>query len=268
MRPIPTDDPERVRVPKTAELVAARLRGRIVRGELREGDSLPCEPLLGSRFGVSRPILREALRILEWESLIRVRRGAGGGVEVRAPKARLAARNFGMVLQFRGVTVGDLFRTRMVLEPLAARLFAEHDDGSGAKALQKLLEDEKQSLGDPKRFARLTVRFHEEIFRGCGNPIVELIGAVLRNLIESEVELELADHLASVERNKKALRKAIQEAYRAHVRLAKLVRGRKAAQAESHWRAYVESLGRYLPRNANARRINVLQDGPRGRAQS
>ncbi|EIV96383.1 transcriptional regulator, partial [Frankia sp. QA3] len=59
-----------VRVPKTAELVAAHLRRQIVRGELHEGDALPPEAVLMEQFGVSRPTLREAFRVLESEALI------------------------------------------------------------------------------------------------------------------------------------------------------------------------------------------------------
>ena len=65
-----------VRVPKTAELVASHLRRQIVRGELKEGDALPPESALMEQFGVSRPTLREAFRVLESEALISVRRGA------------------------------------------------------------------------------------------------------------------------------------------------------------------------------------------------
>ncbi len=74
-----------VRVPKTAELVAQHLRRLIVRGEIAEGESLPAEAELRAQFGVSRPILREAFRVLESESLIVVRRGARGGAIVRLP---------------------------------------------------------------------------------------------------------------------------------------------------------------------------------------
>ena len=63
-----------IRAPKTAELIGARLRGQIVRGELRPGSRLPPEAELQEQFGVSRPTLREAFRILEAESLLTVRR--------------------------------------------------------------------------------------------------------------------------------------------------------------------------------------------------
>ena len=66
--------------------IADELRGLIVSGELADGESLGREPDLVERFGVSRPSLREALRILETEGLIRVVRGLHGGVVVQAPE--------------------------------------------------------------------------------------------------------------------------------------------------------------------------------------
>ena len=71
-----------LRAPKTAELIASYIRGQIVRGDLKTGDSLPSETVLMEMFGVSPPTLREAFRILEAESLISVRRGARGGARV------------------------------------------------------------------------------------------------------------------------------------------------------------------------------------------
>ena len=64
-----------IQAPKTAELIAARIRRGIACGQLADGDALPSELQLMDDFGVSRPILREAFRILESESLIEVRRG-------------------------------------------------------------------------------------------------------------------------------------------------------------------------------------------------
>src|SRR5436309_3200194 len=81
-----------VRVPKSAELVAQALRMRIVRGHLQEGDGLPPENVLMQQFGVSRPTLREAFRILESEQLITIHRGARGGGRVHAPGDDAVAR--------------------------------------------------------------------------------------------------------------------------------------------------------------------------------
>ena len=70
----------RVRARKKPQQIADELRSLIIRGELREGDSIGREPELVERFGVSRPSLREALRILEAEGLVTVVRGVLGGV--------------------------------------------------------------------------------------------------------------------------------------------------------------------------------------------
>jgi len=72
--------------------IADELRALIVSGELSDGESLGREPDLVERFGVSRPSLREALRILEAEGLITVERGVRGGVVAHEPDQRMTAR--------------------------------------------------------------------------------------------------------------------------------------------------------------------------------
>src|ERR1700743_484229 len=91
-----------VRAPKTGELIATHLRRQIVRGELRPGENLPAESQLMEQYGVSRPTPREALRILEAETLISVRRGSRGGARVVAPDASVAARYVGPPLESQG----------------------------------------------------------------------------------------------------------------------------------------------------------------------
>ena len=102
-----------LRVPKTAELVAHDLRKRIVRGELREGESLPAEATLTEQFGVSRPTLREAFRVLETEQLITVRRGARGGAAVHAPSAAMVARYASFFLEHDGASLADVLEARV-----------------------------------------------------------------------------------------------------------------------------------------------------------
>ena len=90
------------RVPKTGELVAQRLRARIIRGELAEGDSLPAEGALIEEFGVSRPTLREAYRVLETHGLLYgveptrrwLNESASGGVSTHRLRALLETCGF------------------------------------------------------------------------------------------------------------------------------------------------------------------------------
>ena len=70
---------------KQYELVAERLRDRVVHGEIQPGERLPNEAALAVAFGVSRATVREALRVLAAQKLIRTSKGAGGGSYVTLP---------------------------------------------------------------------------------------------------------------------------------------------------------------------------------------
>ena len=91
-----------IRSPKTAELVAGTLRRMVVDGQLKEGDYLPNEAELMTHFGVSRPTLREAVRVLESERLVEVRRGSRTGARVRVPGPEIVARPAGLLLELSG----------------------------------------------------------------------------------------------------------------------------------------------------------------------
>src|SRR3978361_21098 len=103
---------------RIAETVAGELREAILTG--RMADRLPPHDQLVSDFGVSHPSVREALRILETEGLVTVRRGSIGGAEVHRPDQSSAAYHLGLVLQGARVTLGDLAAGLLQLEPLCA----------------------------------------------------------------------------------------------------------------------------------------------------
>src|SRR5215510_3726274 len=117
----------------------------IVSGELSEGESIGREPELVERFGVSRPSLREALRILEAEGLITVVRGVYGGVVVHQPNQRMTARTASLVLRARNVSLADVFEARALLEPMAAKSLASRRGRRAAVAeLTELIDKEEE----------------------------------------------------------------------------------------------------------------------------
>ena len=117
-----------IRSPKTAELVAGTLRRMVVDGQLKEGDFLPNEAELMAHFGVSRPTLREAVRVLESERLVEVRRGSRTGARVRVPGPEIVARPAGLLLELSGATIADVLVARSGVEPIAVRVLAESGD--------------------------------------------------------------------------------------------------------------------------------------------
>jgi DNA-binding FadR family transcriptional regulator len=150
-----------LRAPRIAELVAGRLRQRIVDGDLADGDELPREAEMLVQFGVSRPSLREALRILETEGLIRIRRGKIGGAVVRRPTPETAAYHFGLALQSYAVTLEDLAAARAVLEPACAALAAAQPDRTEIVAeLTRLVAESESHVGEDEAFTASALEFH------------------------------------------------------------------------------------------------------------
>ena len=91
-----------VRVPKLAELIASAIRAEVIRGDLASGDRLPSEPVLMARFRASRPSVREALRILEFEQLVTIHRGVHGGAKVNTPSPEVAGQRLRTTLAVWG----------------------------------------------------------------------------------------------------------------------------------------------------------------------
>src|ERR1700726_4007530 len=122
-----------VRAPKLSHIVAERLRAQIAAGQLNSGDTLPSEADMIRLFNVSRPIMREALRVLEAESLIRLGRGARAGATVLAPSINTAARFGVLYLATHRTTLGMIHEVRSLLEPPLAALLAQRATKSALK---------------------------------------------------------------------------------------------------------------------------------------
>jgi DNA-binding FadR family transcriptional regulator len=168
-----------LRPPRVAEIVAGVLRERIVGGDLADGDLLPTQDELIAQYHVSRPALREALRILEDEGLLTVRRGKVGGSVVRRPTAAASAYSFGLLLQSRRATVGDLATAIKHIEPVAASLCAARPNLAQAEA----------AIADGPRFTALAREFHELLVSRCGNETLILALGALESLWSEQERL-------------------------------------------------------------------------------
>jgi DNA-binding FadR family transcriptional regulator len=244
-----------VRAPKTAELIATLYRRRIVRGELRPGDTLPSEQQLMEQFGVSRPTLREAFRILEAEDLISVKRGSRGGARVTQPSLSVAARYVGLLLQVQGTTIADVYEARMVLEPACARLLARRRTKQDLADLNACIEELRGAVEagqpgtvplnapEPALWSSQAARFHELIMQRSGSKTLAVQGGVLQDIVATHLALALSrdrardDELANFRRN-----------VRSYEKLVALVEERDGPAAEQHWRAHMEAAGQRLLR--------------------
>ena len=172
-----------LREPKMADRVATVLRRMFIRGEIAEGTMLPPESELMERFGVSRPTLREAFRVLESESLIEVQRGVRGGARVTRPRRETLARYAGLILEYEGVTVKDVFDARVALEtPMVVQLAKDRDPAVIAE-LEEMVERDAQLIKGAQATDQLT-DFHAAIARLSGNKTLQIVSAMLHHIIE------------------------------------------------------------------------------------
>jgi len=232
----------RARRREKPEQIADELRRLIIAGELDEGDSLGHEPDLIERFGVSRPSLREALRILEAEGLIEVVRGVLGGVVVHRPDQRLTARTAALVLQARNVSLADVFDARTIIEPAAVRLVASaRGHRSSARRLRSLIAEQEAVIDDPEAFGRANARFHEELVALAGNQTLAIVAEMLNEVVARAVtavsQTDPADGESTATRRR---------GVRSQERLVALVDAGDAPAAEDHWRTHMAVVGRVM----------------------
>jgi GntR family transcriptional repressor for pyruvate dehydrogenase complex len=180
----PTRAARQLRPRHVAELVADELRRRILDGELGDGHLLPKQEDLLVEFGVSRPSMREALRILEAEGLVSVRRGKLGGAVVHRPAAANAAYTMGLVLRAEKVAVGDVSAALRHIEPVCASLCASRPDRATdvVPALRAVHEAARDRLDDPHEFVVVSRRFHETMVERCGNATLRLVVGTLESV--------------------------------------------------------------------------------------
>ena len=201
----------RLTSPRIAETVADELRRQIVDGELADGDLLPPQGVLVERFNVSLVSLREALRILETEGLVSVRRGNQGGAVVHAPTKSSAAYMLGLVLQSEHVLLDDLAAALQDLEPTCAALAAQRQDRAQTivPELHRLNAEMSETLHNGTGFTELGRKFHDAVVRGCGNATVIAVVGSLEALWSSHEQRWAERHSATGDYPSTAERKAV-----------------------------------------------------------
>ena len=223
--------------------VADELRALIVSGELADGESLGREPDLVERFGVSRPSLREALRILEAEGLITVERGVRGGVVAHEPDQRMTARTAAMVLRSRNVSLADVFEARTLLEPAAARKIAAMPARARRAVvaeLTALIDAEEEAIKDPEAFALANAEFHERLVALAGNQTMTILVEMLNEIVTRAVTaVSQADEVMGTLATR-------QRGIRSQRRLVRLLEEGVPAAAEEHWRAHMTVVAKVM----------------------
>lgn len=247
---------EPVRIPKVSVVVAGQLRRGIIRGDFRPGDPLPNESELMDLYDVSRPVVREALRIIESESLISVKRGAKGGARVRRPDIGVAARHTALLLQLDGVTVSDVFEARLTLEPDAVRRLATSRPPDAIARLRQLHEEELTLTDNPlTRYPVHAALFHEGLIELAGNKTLAVLSRLLLEIIEVQ---NLATFSVLANDGTEVARGAAEE----HGRLIDLIEAGEVDLAVAMWRKHLQEAAEMaLARLGPTTIVDLLGDG-------
>jgi GntR family transcriptional repressor for pyruvate dehydrogenase complex len=180
----------RLRLPRVAEMVAERLRNRILSGELGDGSMLPKQSHLLTEYGVSLPVIRDAFSILETEGLITVQRGNVGGAVVHRPQPSKAAYMLGLVMQSRSVRLEHVMNAIRYLEPACAAACARRPDRKQTilPQLRAIIDASYKAVDDTHDHIALALQFHIELVAGCGNPAMSLVVGALKSIWSAHLE--------------------------------------------------------------------------------
>ncbi len=175
---------------KQYEQVAEELRTRVAAGALPPGSRLPNEAVLAREFGVSRPTVREALRALAAQDLIRTAKGAGGGSFVTLPSVERVSdilhSSITLMADANDVSLENLLEARELLEVPAAMLAAGRRRDDELERLRETIPDEPLRLGPDRQFV-YNQDFHAVVIECCGNALLTIasqpiFGVLQRNL--------------------------------------------------------------------------------------
>jgi GntR family transcriptional repressor for pyruvate dehydrogenase complex len=158
---------EKLNVPSAYQVVSRELRRMILRGDLKTGEQLPTESQLAQHFGVNRSTVREGIRQLENDGL--VRREGRKRLCVTVPNQRDLAPRVIRTLVMHQVTFRELWQAALVLEPACASLCAKNRSDALLAALKSNLQQTRHVMNDTRRCTELDTEFHSLVAEGAHN---------------------------------------------------------------------------------------------------
>lgn len=168
--------------PRLYEQVVEQIRDRVLNGELRDGDQLPTERELTEQLGVSRTVVREAMKALKQEGLVETQSGRGTFISYDTSRAVLRS----LDLMMRIAPEGDwshVIEIREIFEPEVAALAAQRATEEQIKAMQEAVSAMDAAFDDADKFISADDEFHTAMAEGTQNPILiafaNSIGAIL-----------------------------------------------------------------------------------------
>lgn len=163
--------------------VAEALEREILAGCIKPGEQLPTEAALGARFKTSRTVIREAVKRLNANGLVRTRRGSGSYVaELDAGQAGESLRRFALLAHDIGA-YEKLMEARLCIETFCARHLAERGTSQQLASVKAAVDGMRASVLDLRKFGEHDVAFHVAIVHGVGNDLLTALHSAMQGVM-------------------------------------------------------------------------------------
>jgi GntR family transcriptional regulator, transcriptional repressor for pyruvate dehydrogenase complex len=202
-------DVQGLRVPKASDVLAERLRQQILDGDLTVGQLLPPERVLSERSGMSRTVVREALRILEIEGLLEIRPGRNGGSVVRVPDVGSFARSLEIFIRGRRVRFDDVLEARELVEPMSAQLAAARRTDADLELLEAATVAVEAAIEDVPTFLTANVNWHVTVAGLSHNELLAAFMQAMATAVRAATDVENFNSRATMEGALRAHRRIV-----------------------------------------------------------
>lgn len=181
---------ERVQVRRGFQHVASQIRREIQAGRLVPGDRLPSERAMADQFGVSRQVVREALRTLEESGLIVSRVGVAGGAFVKQGDPSVVSRGFSDLASVGRLSPDDVLEARLLMTTTAIRLAIQRGAEEDFEELeQDILHTEALTQsGELERRSTQIVNFYRILGRATHNDVYSLLIDALTEIVQIRLD--------------------------------------------------------------------------------
>lgn len=227
----------RLRVSKASDLLADELRAEILEKDMQPGTPFPTESELIEKHQFSRGTVREALRLLEVEGFIDIRRGRFGGIQVQHPSVDLVSRSLATLLVLSDATLGELIDFRKLVEPAGA-----------AAAAREATADQRQAIRDIAARRSAAVAFHDAVGECANNEFLRIFLAAINTVIEWRTNVE------------ETTGGTVPDVHEEHVRIAEAIAEGDADRAADLMLHHIDVAEQELRRNGRLEQPVVARD--------
>lgn len=169
-----------------SQQLAQELLARIADSNIEPGQTFATEAELLQQYDVSRPTLREGIRILESQGVLEQRPGPGGGLVIRRPSIEMLAHSLSIFLRFNHVPFVTVLKAREVIEPALAAEAARRGTDEDFQEMEDSIERMKAMGDDQAAFVAENRTFHSAVARASGNQVLETFWGTISLLAHGE----------------------------------------------------------------------------------